>query len=544
MVCLVCLGVSTITATWAHSDHTQTSSTSDKQESKLDSPVRINKTGKDFEVVALISKSEGTLTLYVSETSSNRPVSDASIFLSFQEDPKIDLPQSERAGIYKGPITPKPLSQLSMMIKKGNLEENFIFTNVRLPNSDVKFPLGKSIQIISLLAILGIIAFRKQLKSLLFFSCYVTSALLTSSIALAHGDHTHEVSEDKRELEKQHQLTEPLLLSKTINEIVVPKELQFELGIITERVSEREIKETVSLVGHVISDPSGYARIQASQNARVLNDPGYPLPLTGQKVQKDQVILALQPTLGKIESTDQRTMLYKIESEIVQLRNEVYRKEQLGQYASKKELDNTRTDLERAIRQKEEIINKTFKPEYLKSPLDGIIADLHVRPGEVVSPEKTIVEVVDPRKLLVEAFVFDTRIADNLTGGTARPPLTPNKSISLKLIGISPKVSKEDQSIHVLFKAEEFDPSIKLDMAIEVLGNLRTSKPTLAVPKKAVIENANGTMVFVHTGPESFEARRVRVRRTVEEWAEIEEGLALGERIVTEGAYLLGQARE
>jgi cobalt-zinc-cadmium efflux system membrane fusion protein len=372
--------------------------------------------------------------------------------------------------------------------------------------------------------------------------CFV-AALAVPSACNAHGGEEHASQEENKKDEHVHNKENPHLISQTPNGLIVPKEIQFHLGIVTEKVAERSLKGTIRLVGHVISDPSGYARLQATQNARVINDPDYPLPLPGQKVQKGQVVLALLPTLNKVESSDQKSMLYKVESEVVQLRKEVDRKEKLGQYASRKDLENARSELERAIKQKEEIINKTFKPEYLKSPLDGIVADLHVRPGEIVTPDKTIVEIVDPTKLLVEAFVFDPAIADDITGGTARLPLVPDKSIPLKILGVSPKVSKEDQAVHVIFKADNHDPSIKLDMAVEVLGDLRTSKPAIVIPRKAVVEDAKGAWVFIHTAPEVFEARKVRIRRIVEGWVEIGEGLSKAEKIVVDGAYLLNQAR-
>jgi RND family efflux transporter MFP subunit len=347
---------------------------------------------------------------------------------------------------------------------------------------------------------------------------------------IAHGGNSH--GDEKRNT-----------LNNAQKGLVVPKDTQVKLGITTEKVREQSIKGTARLVGHVISDPTGYARLQATQNARIINDPDFPLPLPGQKVQKDQIVLALQPTLQKVESSDQRTMLYRIESEIVQLKREVDRKEKLGEFASQKDLENARTELDRAVRQKEEIINKTFKPEYLKSPVEGIVADIHVRPGEIVTPDKTIVEIVDPTKLLVEAYAFDPTIADEITGGTARLPLYPGKGTHLQILGVSPKVGKEDQAIHIIFKVLEPDPSLKLDMVVEVLGDLRASKPAIVIPRKAIVEDTKGAWVFIHTSPEVFNAQKVHIRRNVGELVEIDEGLSPGDSVVVEGAYLLNQAR-
>jgi membrane fusion protein, heavy metal efflux system len=386
-------------------------------------------------------------------------------------------------------------------------------------------------------------------KSIIYFVIAASSLMLANlpltllpSHCYAHGgaDHIHHEHKEKHQ-DSSRPNSKPSI-RKIPNGMIVPQDIQTHLGIITAPVTEQTIQATARLIGRAVSDPSGYTRLQATQNARVLNDPEYPFPLDGQKVKKDQVLLALQPTLSKVESSDQRSILYKAESEIVQLKREVERKEKLGQFATQKELENARSELERAIKQKEEIINKTFQPEYMISPLDGIVADLHVRPGEIVTPNKTIIEIVDPKKLLIEAYVFDPIIADNVVGGVAILPLNPKIRTSLKVIGVSPKVGKEDQAIHIIFKAEDHDPAIKIDMAVEVLADLKTHKQAIVIPKKALTEDTKGSWVFIRKAPELFEMKKIQIGRTIGEWIVIEEGLSIGEQIVIDGAYLLKQA--
>jgi cobalt-zinc-cadmium efflux system membrane fusion protein len=542
LLCSIAFGILNPHKALADAGHSHALAAVAEERTNQTAELRLATTGKEFEIVlTIMGKDELIWTVYISDSISNRPIGNASVSLMLNDKSKVEFIKSGEVGVYQKAIPVKNVTKVTVFVKKENFKETSVFDNVKFMAEKTNFHTSYPILImISLLAILGMILFRKHLRLYLPLSLCLGVIIASSPACYAHGgedqSHPEEAKKEERD-SNQH------MINQTSSGLVVLKEIQFHLGITTEKVTEREANSTIRLTGHVISDPSGYARLQATQNARVMNDPDYPLPLPGQHVQKGQVILALQPTLNKVESTDQKSMLYKIESEIVQLGKEVDRKVKLGQFSSQKELENARSDLERAIKQKEEIINKTFKPEYLRSPLDGIVADLHVRPGEIVSPDKTIVEIVDPSKLLVEAFIFDPTLADDLTGGIARLPLAPDKSIRLKLIGVSPKVSKEDQAVHVLFKAEELDPSIKMDMAVEVLGDLRASKLTLMVPSKAIVEFAKGSWVFIHTAPEVFETRKVRIRRTVEGWAEVEEGLALGEKIVVEGAYLLNQAR-
>ena len=511
---------------------------------------RLMKTGKTFEIVLKITDTEKPeLTAYITDPESNLPISNATVTVASNAGAAVTLNKTNKKGVYAERLKNIDDGTLSILIKKEKFEEKFIFNDVHLStNKNFSSTSYQALILVFVSAIL-LFFFRRKLR---FSKSKASSFLITLLIfglgisdVFAHGDEGHSHSGEKKKEEPEHTNTSENSqgINKSSSGLTVPKELQLELKITTEKVVERSIGQTIRLVGHVTSDPSGYARLQASQNARVLNDPEYPLPLPGQKVKKDQVVLSLQPTLGKTETSDQKTALYKIESDIVKLRKEVERKEKLGEYGTKKDLENARTELESVIKQKEEIINKTFKPEYLRSPLDGIIADLHVRPGEIVTPDKTIVEIIDPSQLMVEALLFDSTFSDEIVKGYARFPLNHDKTIPLELLGVSPKVNKEDQAIHLLFKAKESDSSIKLDMAIEVIAELKSSKPTLAIPKGAVIEDRTGAWVFVKINPETFEPRKVRVHRYIDDYAEITEGVSLGEIIVVDGAYLLNQAR-
>ncbi len=502
---------------------------------------RLMKTGKIFEIVFKITDTEKPeLTAYITDPESNLPISKATVTVNSNGGAAIVLNKTDKKGVYSEHSKNIENGTLSISIKKEKFEEKFTFENVN-------FSASKSgnylIPILVFLSAIILFLLRKKLK----FPKWNCSGLLLIALlfklshVFAHGDEDH--GSKKKKEEPEHTKTGDTTISKSSSGLAVPKELQLHLNITTEKVVERSLGQTLRLIGHVVSDPSGYARLQASQNARVLNDPEYPLPLPGQKVKKDQVVLSLQPTLGKTETSDQKTALYKIESDIVKLRKDVERKEKLGEYGTKKDLENARIELESVVKQKEEIINKTFKPEYLRSPLDGIVADLHVRPGEIVTSDKTIVEIVDPSTLMVEALLFDSTLSDEIVKGYARLPLNADKTITLELLGVSPKVNKEDQAIHLLFKAKETDASIKLDMAIEVIAELKSSKPTLAIPKGAIVEDRTGVWVFVKINPEIFEPRKVRVNRYIDGYAEITDGVNLGEVIVVDGAYLLNQAR-
>ena len=515
---------------------------------KQSNELRLQKTGDVFEIVIVISSKQNPNTvIYLSDPDSNRPIDEAVITLDINST-NIKADKTNKKGIYQTNIPLNNLQLINFDIQKETFKEKFIFDNISAPFSADSTQRGwlKLAVILLALGSLGYI-FRKKiilkLKTLFSISIFL---LFSIPNAIGHGDnpdHDREKEETSPKQDFHQENQDQHVIAAAPGGLVIPKELQFHLGIITEKALEKPLKGSIRLLGTVISDPSGYARLQATQTARVINHPDYPLPLPGQAVKAGQVVLAVAPTLTTIESTDQKNALYKAESEITQRHLEVQRLKKLGQYSAKKDLENAKAELERALKQKDEITNQTFKPELLRSPIDGFVSDLHVRPGEIVTSDKTIAEIVDPNKLLVEALVFNPETADQIVGGYIFSPLEPQKKIDVKILGVSPKVNREDQSIHIQLKPEKVNHDIKLDMAVEVVGELKETKTALAIPQKAVAEDSQGTWVFVHTNPEAFEPRKIRIRRQIDNIVEIEEGLSPGERIVIEGAYLLNQAK-
>ncbi|MFU8817947.1 MAG: efflux RND transporter periplasmic adaptor subunit, partial [Pseudomonadales bacterium] len=61
----------------------------------------------------------------------------------------------------------------------------------------------------------------------------------------------------------------------------------------------------------------------------------------------------------------------------------------------------------------------------------------------------------------------------------------------------------------------------------------------LAVPRSAVIDDGGRSVVYVQTGGENFSRRPVELGVVDGGWVQVSHGLAPGERVVSEGAYLV-----
>jgi RND family efflux transporter MFP subunit len=317
---------------------------------------------------------------------------------------------------------------------------------------------------------------------------------------------------------------------------VLPKATQFLLGIRTERIEPREAADTVRVVGRVVPDPSGYARVQPSQPARVVADPAFPIPVPGEHVRKGQVLAVLEPTLSSLERGDKRAVLSRVDSQIAITERELARQVTLGDLVPAKQLETTRIQLDQLRKERGQLVGTALGRELLTAPLDGIVTDVHVVPGEVVTTTQALVEVIDPDKLRVEAVVHDLPLARRISAATAATKLLPGEIFPLALLGVSPKLDPIDQGVHAVFRVEGGRAAqLSVGMPVDVFLATGSASLRTAVPRDAVAEVGGRQVVFVRTGPETFEARPVKVEKVVGPLAELSGGIKAGDRVVTQG---------
>ncbi|MBF0400129.1 MAG: efflux RND transporter periplasmic adaptor subunit [Magnetococcales bacterium] len=285
-------------------------------------------------------------------------------------------------------------------------------------------------------------------------------------------------------------------------ETSLPKATQFLLGIRTLPVGPQVAATTVRLVGKVIPDPSAYARVQPSMTARISHDPNFPVPVSGQQVKRGQPLAALDPNLSANEKLGRQTALLRAQNS-----------------------------------------DSTLGRELLLAPIDGVVTDVHIVPGEVVTEQTMLAEIIQPERLWVEAVLFDLPLAERITGAMAETRLLPGKRFRLKLMGTSPKLSAEDHGLHLLFAVEKTLGALRLGIPLDVYAELETVSMPLAIPREALLEKGGQPVVWIKTAPEQFTTRAVMTGRQAGTWTEILSGLQAGDKVVVQGQRQLASIR-
>ncbi len=179
----------------------------------------------------------------------------------------------------------------------------------------------------------------------------------------------------------------------------------------------------------------------------------------------------------------------------------------------------------------------------LYSPIDGLVVQVNISPGEIATPGLPLVLVVSPNDFLFEVLVDEGDIAQLKEGMEAQITLDayPDQKLKGKVcaIGFQSKVSPGGAtSFPVKIKMEEKTENISFRLGMNgdadiIIGK---RKGLLVIPLLALVERDEKELVFVVNPENIVEERIVRTGYSTEDYFEIKKGLKEGELIVVEGA--------
>ncbi len=108
-----------------------------------------------------------------------------------------------------------------------------------------------------------------------------------------------------------------------------------------------------------------------------------------------------------------------------------------------------------------------------------------------------------------------------------------------KLVSVGQVVDPASRTLSVIYEVSNRNGLLAVGQAVflRLFTTARSKKP--AVPVSAVVDDGGRPVVFVQLGGESFERRPVQLGNREAGYVHVLEGVELGERVVTRGAYLI-----
>ena len=365
--------------------------------------------------------------------------------------------------------------------------------------------------------------------------------------ALAHGDEDHSQPATKQ-TSKAAPAAQALATAATGEDasprrlqdgsLQVPKISQRQLGIRTLQAKVADLANTVELNGRIIAAPNAGGRVQTSQTGRIAAGPkGF--PTLGQTVVKGQVLLWLHPSVSAIEKGNQRATLAELDSQLAMATARAKRYAQLEGAVPEKDIQASRIEVEALQQRRAAIAGTLSEAEALVAPASGVISTIAVANGQVVEPRDTLLEIVDPKQLLVEALAYDASLAHNVRGASMA---INGQAQALQFVGGG--LQLREQALPLMFRISSPHTAVAVGQPVKVIAKTAQTTRAVAVPMASVSRNNAGeSVVWVHGAPERFTQRRVTVQALDGASVVLTSGVNAGERVVVEGANLLAHVR-
>ncbi len=297
-------------------------------------------------------------------------------------------------------------------------------------------------------------------------------------------------------------------------------------------VAERGVfRETVDATGEVAARPGSVAELAAPGPTRVARV----MVAVGQRVRAGQPLVTFDETTFAAEARTAQAALANAEHAYERAR----RLSEAG-IVPRKEAEQAAADLA-AARGNAQVARHTEALATLRSPIAGVLTRMDAVLGASVDAGTPLVEVADPAALDVQ-FTLSPAEAARVHPG-AEVELVEGQTAGGSALGSGTVadigVAVDSVSHGVPVRVRITAPARPVRIGEMVTGHITAASRSDAVmvPVAALVPAGDDVTVFVVDSAGVAHARQVTVGGRSRTVAEIRDGLAAGERVVTEGAY-------
>jgi HlyD family secretion protein len=175
----------------------------------------------------------------------------------------------------------------------------------------------------------------------------------------------------------------------------------------------------------------------------------------------------------------------------------------------------------------------------IRSPIDGVITDRPLYPGEMASAGTALLTVMDTSAVIAKAHIPQADAAALKVGdkGTMTVPGLADP-IEGKVTVVSPALDPNSTTVEVWLEAKNPKQALKPGTSVQLSLTARTVKDALVVPAGAVITAPDGTTAVMLAGTDGkAHQKAVRVGIRNGDDVQILEGVTASDKVVATGAY-------
>ncbi|RZU00903.1 efflux RND transporter periplasmic adaptor subunit [Rivibacter subsaxonicus] len=321
--------------------------------------------------------------------------------------------------------------------------------------------------------------------------------------------------------------------------VFLPKPAQRQLGLRTMVAEAGELPRSIELNGRVVMDPNAGGRVQAVVPGRIEAGPRG-LPNAGQTVRKGEILAYVVPSAAPIDRSNQAAQLAELRAARDLADKRVARLRDLADTVPRKEIEAAESEAASLSQRIAAVSGGLSNRDTLVAPVSGVIASTGAVAGQVVDARELVFEIVDPKRLRIEALAFDAALAGDVAGATLA---VGSERVPLSFLGAAR--SLREQALPLSFGAEGAAlGKLAVGQPVRVFVQTRSQVKGIAVPAASLLRSpSNQTIVWVKTAPERFEPRTVTTEPLDGVNVAVTSGLQAGDRVATQGATLINQVR-
>jgi HlyD family secretion protein len=177
----------------------------------------------------------------------------------------------------------------------------------------------------------------------------------------------------------------------------------------------------------------------------------------------------------------------------------------------------------------------------IRSPINGVVTERPLFPGELATANQPILTVMDTSKLIAKAHISQSEAVLLKTGNPAKIEMAGlDEPMQGRVMLISPALDPGSTTIEVWVEAIKPDPALKPGMNVTIHATAKSLKDALVVPASAVFKTEEGDDFVLLAGTDNrAHIAKVKVGIRNKELAEIQSGIKENDGVISAGGYAL-----
>ncbi|GAC1615783.1 MAG: efflux RND transporter periplasmic adaptor subunit [Candidatus Acidiferrum sp.] len=177
----------------------------------------------------------------------------------------------------------------------------------------------------------------------------------------------------------------------------------------------------------------------------------------------------------------------------------------------------------------------------IRSPINGVVTDRPLYPGELATANQPILTVMDTSRVIAKAHVAGSEAALLKVGNAAEIKVPGvDDPVKAKVTLVSPALDPGSTTIEIWLEAAKPPAELKPGMTVEISAIAKSAKDALIVPASAVFKSPEaGEVVLLAGSDQKAHQKTVQTGIRNREFVQIVSGIKEGDSVIVAGGYAL-----